>query len=81
MGGEQKTVVDVKPLGVGFTFGPWLDMTGAQEAWLGNTGHGASSFPIGQQSFSKHILPDTLDDQSFSFGRAWQGARLRFEYP
>ena len=81
MGGEQEAVIDVKPLGVGFAFGPRLDMTGAQEAWLSNSGHGTPPAPIGQQGVSKHVLPDTLNDQSFSFGRAWQGARLRFEYP
>jgi len=32
MGGEQETVVDVETFGVGFAFGPWLDVTGTQSA-------------------------------------------------
>ena len=47
MGGEQEAVIDVKPLGVGFAFGPRLDMAGAQEARLGDAGYGTASSPIG----------------------------------
>ena len=79
--GEQETVVDVEPLGISFASCPRLDVTGAQQAWLGHSGDGAAPTPIDQQRVTKHILPDAPDDQFLNFGRARKATRLRFEYP
>ena len=79
MGGQEKPIVDVQPLCIGFAFGPWLDVTGTQKAWLGETGNGAAAAPVDHQSIAKHILPNPLDNQSLGLGRARQVAGFSFK--
>jgi hypothetical protein len=66
--GEEEAVMDVQALGVIAAVGPRLDMAGAQQLRLGDTGDGAATLPVVKQPGAKLGLAKPAADERFDLG-------------
>ena len=70
--------MNVETMGIVIALRPRYDMRRPQERWIGDSGHWASTAPVGQQSFPEDSLTNTLHDQAFGFrGARHAGSLLR----
>jgi hypothetical protein len=68
-GGEKEPVVHVEALHVR-AIGPWHNVGGSEQRWLGDAGDWAAAAPVIHQGVSKNVLADALDHQPLGFGRS-----------
>ena len=68
IGAEQKSVVDVEPLGIGGALRPRLGVAGAQGLRQGQPGHGAGAAPIVHHGLAVGLLAHPLAHHAQHFG-------------